>query len=684
MVSDLSRVTELNNHYEEDYYAWSPFYPEADTDLRFYLGNQYDNQEKQKLFEEGRSAFVFNKVKRNIDMITGYQAKNRLSSVVVPVENNDQVTADLRTKLLMHSMNYCDGYRTISKCFGGACKTGWNLASLWMDYRSDPINGDIRMSREPYSGFICDPYLTQLDFSDCSNIIRRKYLGVEQVASMLPDQKKEVYRLHEMGWERDDKFTWLPYQRQPNGEDLLAYTEMYLQRWKTVPMIVDMESGEFTEFDFGKDALNEYLRLYPQLKVVNKQKRIIELTVFVNNEVMKVEENPYGLNEYPFVPFVSIFESESDEWSLKVQSLIRCQRDPQREINRRISQMTDLLDSQVNSGWIADEDAVINPRSLFQSSQGKVIWRKSDAKPGAIEKIQPGQIPPSMFQLQELFDKNIVEIAGINDAAFGIADNANDSGVMMMLRQGAALTNLQDVFDNLRFSQKYLSKKMLKMMQTWTPEKIFRITGEQPDDNYYDPEFIKYDVEVQEGMLTDTQKQMYFRQLVDLKQLGVPVTGEMLAKAAPIQGKTEFLKEIAETEKQQAQAQQAQAKLQERILVSQEELNKSKSISDIALSKERFTRSVANMGLEDERASKAVSDRSDAALNKVKALKELEGMDHDNLLKYISIIQAFEEVNRVKEEQIKANDVTISASANESQPQPESPQMGQPINPMEN
>ena len=684
MVSDLSRITELNNHYEEDYYAWSPFYPEAETDLRFYLGDQWNTKEQQKLFEEGRSAFVFNKVKRNIDMITGYQAKNRLSSVVVPVENKDQATADIRTKLLMHAMNQSDGYRTISKCFGGACKTGWNLASLWMDYRSDPINGDVKMSREPYSGFICDPYLTQLDFSDCSNIIRRKYLSVEQVASMLPDQKKDVYRLHEMGWERDDKFTWLPYQRQPNGEAFLAYTEMYLQRWKTVPMIVDMETGEFTEFNFGKDALNEYLRLYPQLKVVKKQKRIIEMTSVVNNEVMKVEENPYGLDEYPFVPFVSIFESESDLWSLKVQSLIRCQRDPQIEINRRISQMTDLLDSQVNSGWIADEDAVINPRSLFQASQGKVIWRKSDAKPGAIEKIQPGQIPPSMFQLQDIFDKNIVEIAGINDAAFGIAESANDSGVMMMLRQGAALTNLQDVFDNLRFSQKCLSKKMLKMMQTWTPEKIFRITGEKPDDNYYDPESIKYDVEIQEGMLTDTQKQMYFRQLVDLKNLGVPVTGEMLAKAAPIQGKTEFLQQIAEMEKQQAQAQQEQAKLQERILVSQEELNKSKSISDIALSKERFTRSVANMGLEDERASKAVADRSDAALAKIKAIKELESMDQDNLMKYFSIIQTFEEMSRVKEEQIKAEDVTISANASESQLQPESPLAGQPINPMEN
>ena len=290
-----------------------------------------------------------------------------------------------------------------------------------------------------------------------------------------------------------------------------------------------------------------------------------------------------------------------------------------------------------------------------------------------------------MFQLQELFDRDIMEIAGINDAAFGQPSNGNDSGVMMMLRQGAALVNLQDVFDNLRFSQKSLSKKMLKMMQSWTPEKIQRITNMRPNPNYYDTESVKYDIEVQEGVLTDTQKQMYFRQLVELKQLGVPITGEMLAKAAPVQGKTELMQEISQMEQQQAQAAQQQAQTQGRIIRSQEELNKAKAVSDLALSKERFTRSVANMGLEDERAAKAVSDRADSSLSKIKAMKELESMDQDNFLKYFTIIQSLEEMNRINEEKIKEDDVTISARATEpSVPGPVSPQMGQEINQMEN
>ena len=157
-MSDQNIIQEFDNLYTDAYYAWNSFYPEAETDLRFFLGDQWNEKEKRQLFQEGRNAFVFNRVRRNINMITGYQRKHRLSSVVTPIENSDQKTADQLSQLLLHVMNYGDGYRIISDCFGGALKTGWNLMNVWMDYREDPINGDIKFGREPYNGFIVDPY----------------------------------------------------------------------------------------------------------------------------------------------------------------------------------------------------------------------------------------------------------------------------------------------------------------------------------------------------------------------------------------------------------------------------------------------------------------------------------------------------------------------------------------------
>jgi hypothetical protein len=661
----LNIVNEYNDAYEDAYYAWNPFYPLADRDLRFYLGEQWDEKERQKLFQENRNAFTFNLIRKNINLILGYHIQHQLSPIVLPRESSDQQCADDLTDLLLYAFDTGEGYRHISNSFGGALKTGFNLLTMWMDYRDDPVNGDIRFGREPYSGFITDPYFTQLDFSDCAYVMRRKYLSPEQAASLLPGMEKDIYEIHNFGWSRDDKFTWLPYQTQPNGQDYIAYDEFYKQKWKNVPTLVDEETGEYMEWEGSEEGLRFYKDKFPQLKVIQTPKRYVECHIILNNNYMKTEINQFGLNEYPFVPFVGIFEPESEFWGLKVQSLVRPMVDPQRESNRRRSQMVDILDSQINSGWIADEESVINPRSLFQTSQGKVIWRDRDAKPGAIEKIPPAQIPPSMFELQRQFDADIMSAIGINDASFGMTQNDQESGIMMMLRQGASLVNIQDLMENLRFAQKQAARKCIKMMQNWTPEKVKRILNREPSQQFYSKDFVKHDISIQESLLTGTQKQMYFRQLMDLKQAGAPVTGEMLAKAAPIQGKSEYVKQLEEMEKQQAQAAQEQQKIQMSLIDGQRQAQQAKAISDIALSKERFTRAVANMGLEDERAARAVDDRASASLDRARAMKELASLDDDRLVKYLSIVRMMEEMNAVKEEEIKEDDVTISARGQE-------------------
>lgn len=667
MATDINYIQDFECFYNEAFAAWNPFIAEAEDDLNFFLGNQWHPQKRKALYDEGRNAFVFNRIRRVINMVTGYQRKHRLSSIVTPIESSDQATADQLSQLLLYVMQYANGYQTISDCFGGAIKTGFNLMSLWMDYTDDVIDGDIRFGRESFKSFLVDPFFSKLDFSDCNYILRRKYLSQAQTISLLPKYKKEIEELCGYGWQQDAMFNWLPYERTFNGQPMMAYNEMWTQGWKPTSVLVDIETGETLDWENGTDErFNELKIIYPQLEIIKKQKSYVTRKIIVNGEFIEEEENPFGLNEYPFVPFVGIFEPESDNWALRMQALVRCMKDPQIESNLRRSQMSDILDSQINSGYIATEGSVINKNSLFQSSQGKVIWRSADAPPGAIEKIPPAQIPPSMFQLQELFDRDILEIAGINDAAMGQSDNAQESGVLALLRQGAGLINLQDLFDNLRFSQKMVSQKVLKLIQTWTPNKVKRIIHQEPTPQFSDKNFTKYDCVVQEGVLTDTQRQMFFRQLIDLKQLGEPIPPLMLTKAAPLQGKTELIKEMEEFQKQQQQNAQEQQRVQEQLLQSQSDLAKSSSINNLASAKERFTRAVANMGLEDERSSSAIEDRSNAVLNRAKAAKELEEMDDARLIRLLGLFARLEEMNRLKEEELKEDNVVLSAQANEA------------------
>lgn len=655
-------VYEFDTAYNEAYYAWNPFYPEAETDLRFFLGDQWDYSEKQYLFSQGRNAYVFNRTRPIVNLLTGHQRQNRLSSVAVPREPNDQANSDIRTQLLLYSMNRDDVQHTISDCYQyGSLITGMNLASVWMDYVDDPVDGEIKVTREPYSGFILDPYFTKRDLSDCNYLMRRRYISPESAAALLPGQEDEVYSLWRMGWDRDDKFTWLPYQRQPNGQTLMAYNEYWLRKFRNYPMFVNQDSGEwFWSPTEDKKQIELTLALYPQLKKVMKPKRYIERHIILNNFHMRTDINPQGLDIYPFVLFTGIFAPESDDWSLKCQSMIRPIRDPQKEANRRRSQICDILDTNINSGWIATEGTVINPQSLFQASCGKVIWKDQDAPPGSLERIQPAQVSSGFFQAQETFDKDIMDIFGLSGANFGQLESANESGVMMQLRQSASLVNIQETLDNLRNAQKQVASIVTRLQSNWSEEKISRITGMTIPPDFYEKDATKYDIVIQEGLNTDTQRQMFFRQMIDLKQLGEPIPPGFLAKIAPIQGKTEYMQALQEWEDGQQKAQEEQRKLQLRQLESQEMLNKSRAISDLAMSKERFTRAVANLGLEDERASEAIQNRAQAVLDRARAVKELESMDEARLQRLLALALQLEEYNQSQEEEIKEDDVQIT------------------------
>ena len=91
-----------------------------------------------------------------------------------------------------------------------------------------------------------------------------------------------------------------------------------------------------------------------------------------------------------------------------------------------------------------------------------------------------------MIQLSEILGREIQEISGVNEELLGSAMD-DKAGVLSMLRQGAGLTTLQILFDQLDLSQKLLGRLLLHTMQAnFTPGKVKRIIGEEgPSPEFY-------------------------------------------------------------------------------------------------------------------------------------------------------------------------------------------------------
>src|SRR5574338_550779 len=146
------------------------FWSEADIDVRFKIGDQtLWNDIYGNLPSFRRRQFNFNRIRRIVNMITGYQRQHRKSTIVLPREGSDEATADQFSKLMIYSDNYHNVLNTISDAFEGCVTTGMNLLSVWLDYRSDPVNGDIKVDNVSYNGYLIDPYFKKMDLSDCNS-----------------------------------------------------------------------------------------------------------------------------------------------------------------------------------------------------------------------------------------------------------------------------------------------------------------------------------------------------------------------------------------------------------------------------------------------------------------------------------------------------------------------------------
>ena len=162
-------------------------------DERFYAGDQsLWNEFYSSIPVFRRKQFNFNKIKRIVNMVSGHQRKNRKTLNVVPVENSDQLTADQFNKVLIWANTQENVFNTLSDAFLGSLITGMNLLSVWMDYRTDPFSGDLRVDNLAYNGYLIDPWFKKKDLTDCNYIWVRRFLSKKQISSLMPEREKEI------------------------------------------------------------------------------------------------------------------------------------------------------------------------------------------------------------------------------------------------------------------------------------------------------------------------------------------------------------------------------------------------------------------------------------------------------------------------------------------------------------
>lgn len=661
----------IKNKYTNDYNnnisLWTVYWTQGNVATRLEAG---DPTVMAQLWPtttaNSMTSFYFNRTRPICNMVSGYQRRNRKSTIVVPLENGDQVTADQLTKIMLQIYKKENIYEIVSEAFHqGACITGMNLLHVYLDFSDDPVNGDIKVDNLPYNEYMIDPYFRQPDLSDAQFIIRRTFLTHAAAASLMPPEyydKIMALQGNPNGMGRDGRFPYTPESYGYTQANRVTYDEYYYRDYRKKIMLIDRISGESMDVSYeDPEKVNQFLNDPINKQVMKEEKTVptVRLSIIIQDDVFYDGPNPLNLDVMPFCPVIGYYSKSMPYMYSRISGIVRSLQDPQVLLNRKIILNMDIQESLANTGWIFKENAVVDVKHLFLTGQGRIIPLKKEAQMTDIQQMNPPQIPPSYFEQISIMDKELYNCAGISEENLGkvVADDA--SGFQTALRTAAGLTSLQPIFDRLDLSQNHLGNIIMKVIQSnYTPSKVKRLLeGQEPTPQFYSKLFGQYHCAVELGFNTETQKQLEFAQLLELKKIGVQITDADLLQCATIQHKDRIIQNMQTQQQQAAQVQQQQAAVQQELVAAQIQGIQAQAAANIGLNKERTSRVEENRAMAIQKLHEANKDDEIANLNKVKAIKELETIDLANLQKLIALAQLLKgsEVADAQSEPVRGN-----------------------------
>lgn len=650
-------VAQADERYQSNLSAWQLFFWEQLIDRKVYLGDQrYLNLYSGLNYEHQK--YIFNATMPVVNMVVGRQRQHRKATQLLPTQGSSARTASQGTKVIQSAYAIDDTYNTISNCFKeSAGITGLSLMHSWIDYRRDPICGDLKTECFSADMVMMDAFWREMDLSDCQFIRTRKYLHKEQVKQLLPGREHDIDLLNDQAY-FDTKFTFMPQQYNIRRKGFLAYDEYWYLAERMATFIVDPQTYESTEVDFDKEEMAQLKAKFPHIVVVHEKVPTVKLAIIVNNTCFYDGPNPLGIDYYPFTPFVGYHDLANNNYSFRYQGIVRNIRDPQYLFNYRKQLEMDLLAAQF-SGVDIEEDALVDDQDAFKVGPGKVRFFKKNRMQQGIRDVPGANINPANFQVTDLLKQDIQSNAGVTPELLGQAEDS-DVGITEQLRQGAALTTLQEIFDNLDLSQRNAGRLHWAIIQkNYTLGKIRRMIEEEPTNEFRDKSFQKYDAVVTNAPLTATTKQLGFAQLLGLHERGIQIPVSYLLDQVVVQDKDKLIAAIEQEQKAQQEQQQQIAQLQmENQRIVNESLQ-SKAMSDRGLAAEREMRGRLEQVEILTKYNESEHQKAATMLDKVKTVKEVESMRVDD---FVKVFQLIENMQAREDEKVKQQSEAVNGA----------------------
>jgi hypothetical protein len=524
-MTQANRQSEFDEAYNQAWSHWSLWQTDARNDLRAYAGDPWTSEDRRLAKLKNVELMSFPQLRRVVKWFSGYERDHRLSINYDPMEGGDVRTASQLNMVALWALQFQNGYHVISDAFEGAMKTGLNLVNVYNDR-----NINTKFERFMYHQFLLDPTFTRVDLEDCHYGILRKYVTRDAAKMLLPGKEAFIEKFKEAPGGRDHRFANYP---RPTlyGERLLTYDEFQKRNTRKRKVIIIRPTAEEIVFDGSNAQLDTMIRAMAQrgippnlVSVVERWEPTVEVTTYLENEEVSHAVDPFGLDDFSFIPMIAYFDPDQQHSNEQLQSIIHGLISSQRVSDKKMMSMISWIEQQIGAGVDYEQGALLDDRDAFKTGSGspRVFTKDALAENRAKDRVVP-EIPTGLFKLWDTLTDLMPKLANVNLDMFGLPPgkgNVRISGGLAKLRMAAGLIGIRDLFDNREVSVKMLGKKINRLVQQYPPSKIRRITNQEPTKAFFTRLFGKYDVAVSEGILGDTQRAINYAELLGLMEVG--------------------------------------------------------------------------------------------------------------------------------------------------------------------
>lgn len=544
----------------------------------FYAGKQWDEKVKKDLESADRAALTMNEIEPKIDLLSGYQRQNRSDIKYLPVEEGDQRVVDILNTVVTNILDQSNFEHEETNVFEDGMITGRGFFHAYVDYDKNPL-GDIVVEQFPQSDVYLGPH-KRVDCKDLEYLCKAQWFSEAKMKQMFPKKADSIAR--NMAEVMGLRTTPMETQEKPDAYDAGFNAGEGVPAPLSIapdPLMVDIGRKEFLlvecwrkEYDTEQVAVlgdetrslkdweeGEIAGAKQLAKIVEKRIDRLRVTLVAGTVMLSDEYNDLYGESFPLTAFYA--KRRNGKYWGKIESA----KDPQREINKRHSQIVDILNKAAAYGWFYDA-------STFPDQQAEKKFKDNAGTPGFTLKVTdinrvPLQIegikfPNEISALEEISTTKLREIMNINPELLGI-DSKSESGLAQIEKKRQGLIGNEFLFDNLNLCKKQLGRTIIRLMQkVYTPERIMRVltgqasknpqmmVGGQPMTQDRSQEIItllsttdlaKYDVAVSESAHSPTQRRANFAAWADLAGKGIQVPPSLLVQLSDLEDKDTVL-----------------------------------------------------------------------------------------------------------------------------------------------